>query len=454
MDATSRVRGFSPRCVGNERVHRGTHRFIEEACRRPTPSRSLLKTRPSQRRLLRFEQLEDRTLLSVSAQEQLFVYLLNRARHDPVAYQTQNHLSVSLAGVAAQPPLAVNNDLFASAAFHANEMATYNYFAHQSSVTGIWPNQMVRNQGYALPASWVSNANYVESIAAAYPDAASALAALLVDYGVPSLGHRTQLLATDSFFAMDREIGVGFVSNASSTYGNYWAIHTAYVNTTNVFLTGVVYNDANSDGLYSLGEGLAGVSISIGSASTVTNAAGGWSDPGPAREDVHGHCPGQIFRGNCQHPAYHGQEQCGAGFHLWPKPGNCQFRQSGAASTSTAGADGSGQSIPDTVRESVDGQPQCLGSGQLSSDVLGPGNDLGVLAQATTGPSLIPGITISIRWATVRNGSWVPAKPGTPSHRLANCSAPRAGASLLTSTPVITSIPAFCSTPSLPCLLP
>ena len=94
---------------------------------------------------------------------------------------------------------------------------------------------------------------------------------------MPSLGHRTQLLATDSFFAMDREIGVGFVSNASSTYGNYWAIHTAYVNTTNVFLTGVVYNDANSDGLYSLGEGLAGVSISIGSASTVTNAAGGWS---------------------------------------------------------------------------------------------------------------------------------------------------------------------------------
>ena len=101
--------------------------------------------------------------------------------------------------------------------------------------------------------------------------------ALIVDAGVPSLGHRTQLLATDSFFANDREIGVGYAYNTSSTYWHYWAIHTAYVNSSDVFLTGVVYNDANHDGLYSLNEGLGGVTVTAGNISTVTNAAGGWS---------------------------------------------------------------------------------------------------------------------------------------------------------------------------------
>ena len=38
-------------------------------------------------RMLRFERLEDRLLLSVSAEEQQFVYVLNLARHDPAAYQ-------------------------------------------------------------------------------------------------------------------------------------------------------------------------------------------------------------------------------------------------------------------------------------------------------------------------------------------------------------------------------
>jgi uncharacterized protein YkwD len=50
-----------------------------------------------------------------------------------------------------RPPLAVSNSLFTSAEFHADEMATYDYFAHQSAVTSDWPNKMARDAGYALP---------------------------------------------------------------------------------------------------------------------------------------------------------------------------------------------------------------------------------------------------------------------------------------------------------------
>lgn len=226
---------------------------------------------------LALELLEDRIQPSVSAQEQLFVYLLNRARHDPVAYQIENNLPVDLSGVARQAPLAVNDRLSASAQFRADEMAAYNYYAHQSSVTGKHPNQIVREHGYEIPAHWPNNGNYLESVAAGYPDAAAALKALIIDEGVPNLGHRVQLLAMDAFFANNREIGVGFTFDTSATYWYYWVIHTAQVSSNDTFLTGVVYKDLNNDSRYSLNEGLAGVTVKVGNKTTVTNTAGGWS---------------------------------------------------------------------------------------------------------------------------------------------------------------------------------
>src|SRR5262245_35777698 len=118
-------------------------------------------------RILRAEFLEDRRLLSVSAQEQLFVYLMNRARSNPAVYQQEAGLSVDLSGVAARPPLAVNDDLFDSAEYHSNDMtvAPY-YFGHQSQHTGEWPNEMARDQGYVLDPSWTNNDNYIESLVA------------------------------------------------------------------------------------------------------------------------------------------------------------------------------------------------------------------------------------------------------------------------------------------------
>ncbi len=220
-------------------------------------------------------------LLAAAAQEQLFVYMLNRARNDPVAYQVEQSLPVDLSYVTPRGPLAVNDSLSDSSGFHAEEMAAYNYFGHQSSVTGDWPNKMARDFGYQLPAGWSSTTNYIESIAAggypSYATPAAPLNALIVDAGVPSLGHRNHLLGIESFNADNREIGVGYGYNAYSTYVHYWGIHATRTDPSDRFLTGVAFNDLNANRRYDADEGLSGVTITAGALNTTTNAEGGWS---------------------------------------------------------------------------------------------------------------------------------------------------------------------------------
>jgi hypothetical protein len=219
-------------------------------------------------------------MLAIDAGEQLFVYQLNRARHDPVAYQQEEALPVDLSYVTPRGPLAVNNNLSNSAEFHATEMAVHNYFGHQSAVTGEWPNQMARDAGYPLDPNFPNNDNYIESIAAGtfYAFPSEPLRDLIIDEGIPSLGHRNHLLGIDQFNAEAREIGVGHALSVNSTYQNYWAIHATRAGPGDRFLTGVVYNDADHNQKFDLNEGLAGVTVTAGGGRvTTTNAAGGWS---------------------------------------------------------------------------------------------------------------------------------------------------------------------------------
>ncbi len=158
-------------------------------------------------------------------------------------------------------------------------MAVNNYFGHQSAVTGQWPNQMARNAGYVLPANCPNDNNFIESLAAGtfYDTAAEPLNALIVDQGIPSLGHRNHLLGIDSFNADNREIGVGHAFNGSAQYDHYWAIHATRTSASDRFVTGVAFNDTNGNSRYDLNEGLANVVVTVGAFTTATNAAGGWS---------------------------------------------------------------------------------------------------------------------------------------------------------------------------------
>ena len=144
--------------------------------------------------------------------------------------------------------------------------------------------RFLRGQGYAPPAAWRDDTNYIESIAAGswYSQFDEALSALVADEGTPSLGHRRHLMGIDGFYAEDREIGVGLASNDQSTYGHYWAVHIARREPATPFVTGVAYQDANGNSRYDAGEGLAGVRIRIGGSTAITNEAGGYSLPAAA----------------------------------------------------------------------------------------------------------------------------------------------------------------------------
>lgn len=223
--------------------------------------------------------MRPRVEVTVADVEQAFVYQVNRARNDPVGYQAERNLPIDLSYVTPRPPLAVNDRLTASAQFHADEMAQHDYFAHLSEVTGEWPNKMARDQGYALPSFYSSEVNQIESLAAGhtYGAAAAPLEGLIIDEGIDPPGHRNHLLGIGDFFATSREIGVGHAYNASTIYDHYWAIHATYSDTSDTFLTGVVYDDLNSNLRYDAGEGLGDVLAQAGPRSVRTNAAGGWA---------------------------------------------------------------------------------------------------------------------------------------------------------------------------------
>ena len=251
---------------------------------------------------VRIEGLEQRLVLTPTSDEQLFVYLLNKIRHDPQAYDDAENLGGILDSVVPRQPLAVNADLFDSARFHAVEMANNNYFDHQSEVTGDWPNKMARDQGYDLPDHFPNNANYIESIAAGnlFGDPADVIKLLIIDEGVPSLGHRNHLLGINSFNEQAREIGVGHGFNLSSLYDHYWAAHITFPDIDGVFLTGVVYQDGNLDQSFGLNEGLGGVTVSLAGQglSTQTNGSGGWAIRVPSSGTYTVQVSGGTFTGS------------------------------------------------------------------------------------------------------------------------------------------------------------
>lgn len=219
-----------------------------------------------------------------SANEQLTIYELNRARANPQRYAQENGLGNLLATVAPAKPLAVNNLLVQSARLKAGEMAQGNYASHQSAVTGKWPNDIVRDTGYPLNAGFHASMNECESIAGGHANLLIALRDLIHDEGINPPYHQEHLLSCGPNYAwwdFHREIGVGYAYNEGADYRRYYAIHTAFRVTSKPFLTGVAFNDANGNQRMDPGEAIAGATVSANNGTlnlqATTNAGGGWA---------------------------------------------------------------------------------------------------------------------------------------------------------------------------------
>jgi hypothetical protein len=244
-----------------------------------------------------------------------FLWQVNLARSDPAAWGHANGLGALLDAIAPRPPLAWNATLVDSAQAKAQEFVDYDYFAHESPVTGS-PNALILNvfhyplagnTGFYFgpdcqPCVYGGFGNTgVESLASSYASdggivatpigAARGLIGEICDVaGTPNtcgtINHRNHLLGAAALTAPMIESGAGHVVQveagpAGPLTTHYWVFHTGLPAGSAAampqFLTGVVYADADEDDRYDAGEGLGGVTVQANALATTSNSAGGWS---------------------------------------------------------------------------------------------------------------------------------------------------------------------------------
>ncbi|MBM3458898.1 MAG: hypothetical protein FJX77_10255 [Armatimonadetes bacterium] len=211
-----------------------------------------------------------------TGEEQQFLELLNQVRANPLAYQT--HLGTDLTAgnkfaLVPRPPLVFNARLLEAARRHSQDMNDRGFFGHQNP-QGETAAQRLRAAGYA----WLC---YSENLAVAMETPAEALRELVVDDGIPDLGHRVSLLGLSEHSTRLDEIGIG-IHLGGGPHRKYYSLELAADANPAPFVTGVAFRDSNRNGAYDPGEGLPGIQVQIGNdAATVTSASGEYALPLP-----------------------------------------------------------------------------------------------------------------------------------------------------------------------------
>ncbi len=254
-------------------------------------NRRKVSTRRGSRKLV-VESLQSRQLMAAdiaaiqpaiesSAEEQLMIEWINRARANPAAEAARLGIELDdgLPSGAIRPnakqPLSLSNSLSKAAEVHSTDMLFRGYFDHMSP-EGTSPSSRAIAAGYAGSAAENIALHPVTGTTAETIEKSHALL-------FRSPGHRQNLL-DDSMEAVGIGIQIG-------TFGSGIAQQVQSMITSQSFgaaaeaavITGVVYaDDIVPDDFYSLGEGMANVSVIATSENglryeTKTNSAGGYS---------------------------------------------------------------------------------------------------------------------------------------------------------------------------------
>ncbi len=211
----------------------------------------------------------------ISSFDQYTLELLNQMRVNPQA-AANTYLSGNLneglpAGTissTAKQPLAWDLNLVTAAQGHTSDMISNNFFAHTGS-DGRSPFQRMNDAGYNFQTAG-------ENLSTRGDSTLTAITAeltkqmnidLFVDSGVSGRGHRTNMLS-NNFESVG--ISVGFSSSYTPLGGLPGGVVTVDfgANSNGSFLTGVAYNDLDSDNFYSPGEGLGGLTVTAYNAGT------------------------------------------------------------------------------------------------------------------------------------------------------------------------------------------
>jgi hypothetical protein len=228
-------------------------------------------------------------MAELSAREQLFVELINRARMDPLGEAARYGLGDLNAGlppgtISAAPKqvLAPNFLLNDAARAHSQWQLDTDVFSH-TGAGATSPGQRMTNASYTFSGSWSWGENISWSGSTGSFDANAAVAEQHRGLFL-SAGHRENILG-DSF----REVGIGALAGQFTPGGGDPRTYNALMTTedfarsgTKVFVTGVSYNDNDGNKFYSMGEGVAGRAFELLSGNTVTGSAAGMSAGGYA----------------------------------------------------------------------------------------------------------------------------------------------------------------------------
>lgn len=153
-----------------------------------------------------------------------FTYLMDVRNHPEKYYSVYPFLKNAKIS---KVQLKWNDTLQKVAEAKAMDMASRNYFDHVDK-QGYGINYRLKQAGYALEAKWTKtkSENYFESICAGMKDSEDAIRLLLIDEGVPSLGHRNHLLGIEDWNASLYDIGIGYVEmpDEKNEYNSYLSL--------------------------------------------------------------------------------------------------------------------------------------------------------------------------------------------------------------------------------------
>jgi len=222
-------------------------------------------------------------MAELSAQEVLMLELINRARLDPAGEAARYGINLN-EGVApgtistvSKQPLAWATPLVDAAEAHSQSMINNDYFAHNDPTTGSTPQSRANAAGYGGSVgeniAWRGSTGQIDATAMIFAQHQD----LFVDSGVAGRGHRLNILEDDF-----KQAGVGQVLGLFTTGGT---TYNASMVTQDFgipaaggqFLTGVTYNDSDSNSFYSVGEGRSGVSVTTSAGINSSGAAGAYS---------------------------------------------------------------------------------------------------------------------------------------------------------------------------------
>ncbi len=242
-----------------------------------------------------------------SAEEQLCVEYINRARanptaegerlastNDPSVLQAYGLFAVNLvllraqlAAIPPQPPLSINPLLLNMARAHTQNMFNLGYQGHGDFDGG--PSTIdarITNSGYLEGSlGW----SYGENVFAFASSVFHGYAGLEVDWGVGVGGMQVPPAHRNNIHSSDfREIGVGVVLGTNQVGGRppvgpQLVTQDFGRRSDDAYITGVVYDDRNGNGFYDIGEGIPNVRVDVAGANyfAISSSSGGYSVPVP-----------------------------------------------------------------------------------------------------------------------------------------------------------------------------